>query len=360
MIGWFAGFGRERRMRALAREASGWLASDPESNDGKRIAFTAWLLRSPQHVQAWLELTAFAEEAGQRLGFPPFGSIMAAVKESDTRLTPCSPMYTPRSSERWRRVAAACSAALLVLSAGAAFGAWWWHEKPAHYAAAVGEHRTLALEDGSTLHINTRSQVDVFFSSTARHVQLLSGEAMIDVTHDAARPFDVQTGCGTFRALGTSFLVRLVSAERCELLVTTGMVQVSPPRRGRSSSGVSLVSAGEQANVGPAGTLIRGIREHEIARRLAWLRGQLWFENETLAEAVAQFNRYNEEQLVIDDSRLAGVRIGGAFRATDVKRFVEALDKVFGVRAETVRSWARSGVETHLELEAASTSQERR
>jgi transmembrane sensor len=359
MIGWFAGFGRERRMRALAREASGWLASDPESNDETRAAFAAWLLRSPQHVQIWLELTAFDEEAGQRLGFPRFGSIMATVAASNTRLTPRAPIYRPRSVERWQHALPICGVALLVLGA-AVIATWLWHRKPDHYAAALGEHRTLALEDGSTLQINTQSQVDVVFSRKARQVRLLSGEAMLDVWHDVERPFDVHAECGNFRALGTSFLVRLVSSNRCQLLVTSGTVQVSPAYRGRALHGIALVDAGEQADVGPAGIAVRGASEHEIARRLAWLRGQLWFENETLEEAVAQFNRYNAEELVIDDPQLAGMRVGGAFRATDVKRFVNALEKVFGVHAETVRTWAGSGAEIHLTVEAASTSQERR
>ena len=34
-----------------------------------------------------------------------------------------------------------------------------------------------------------------------------------------------------------------------------------------------------------------------LARRLAWTSGRLEFRGETLAEAVAEFNRYNRRQI---------------------------------------------------------------
>jgi len=64
-------------------------------------------------------------------------------------------------------------------------------------------------------------------------------------------------------------------------------------------------------------------------------RGRLWFDRVTLAEAVAEFNRYNHRQLVIEDPAIAGLHISGTFDATDTDSFVEALKNVWHTRAPT-------------------------
>jgi transmembrane sensor len=71
-----------------------------------------------------------------------------------------------------------------------------------------------------------------------------------------------------------------------------------------------------------------------MSRKLAWTQGRLWFDRVTLAEAVAEFNRYNRRQLVIDDPAIESFHIGGTFDTQDVDNFVGAL-RSFGIRAAT-------------------------
>ena len=61
------------------------------------------------------------------------------------------------------------------------------------------------------------------------------------------------------------------------------------------------------------------VRTVDTARALAWAQGQLIFENDTLADVVTEFNRYNRTQLRIDDLKLATRRVSGVFDATDVE-----------------------------------------
>ena len=57
------------------------------------------------------------------------------------------------------------------------------------------------------------------------------------------------------------------------------------------------------------------------------------------------FNRYSQRKLVIDDARIAGVRIGGAFRKTDPESFIQVLSVAWGVQArfETAARGAGAG-----------------
>ena len=70
-------------------------------------------------------------------------------------------------------------------------------------------------------------------------------------------------------------------------------------------------------------------------RRLAWQAGELSFQGETLADAVAEFNRYNHRKLRIGDSSIAILQIGGNFQDSDVDSFIAALQRSFGIASET-------------------------
>ena len=72
------------------------------------------------------------------------------------------------------------------------------------------------------------------------------------------------------------------------------------------------------------GLEVHSIAAAEAARRLAWREGLLSFDRETLATAVAEINRYNRRQVVVDDARLAAMPIVGRFRTTDIDDFARA------------------------------------
>jgi len=70
-----------------------------------------------------------------------------------------------------------------------------------------------------------------------------------------------------------------------------------------------------------------------LKRRTAWADGWPWFSTEPLPEAVAEFNSYHDQQLVLVDPRLASLEIGGRFRSNDLDSFIATLEHSFDVRA---------------------------
>ncbi|MFD2427832.1 FecR family protein [Sphingobium scionense] len=94
-----------------------------------------------------------------------------------------------------------------------------------HYRTALGETRTVQLADGSRIHLNTNSSVEVALRDDIRQITLLKGEAQFDVAHDKKRPFIVNADGTLVRAVGTMFNVRL-RADVTELTVIEGIVAV--------------------------------------------------------------------------------------------------------------------------------------
>ncbi len=109
---------------------------------------------------------------------------------------------------------------------------------------AAGQRRRVALDDGSILYVNQKSELRV---DGPREVTLAAGEAFIEVSPrqaaDAGATFVVHTAGRTVTALGTKFAVR-VADKTTSVVVAQGKVSVSSAKG--DSSGASLVQAGRQ------------------------------------------------------------------------------------------------------------------
>lgn len=195
------------------------------------------------------------------------------------------------------------------------------------YRTPVGAEDTVKLADGSTIHLNTDSAVEVSFKDKIRSVRLLQGEARFDVAHDASRPFVVDAGDVSFRALGTVFDVRY-NSDLTELTVVQGRVGVDGEGKRKA-----VVPAGSYAAISSGTVGVSRLTKPEMSKRTAWSEGMISFEGETLEQAVAELNRYRKKPIVIGSPQIAAVRIGGMVRAEDTDNFIQSLDASFGIRA---------------------------
>ena len=129
----------------------------------------------------------------------------------------------PAARLQWLRLPAVrrcmqAAAALLLLA-----GTWYASrsvviEKTANQylsiAAPAGQRVDITLQDGTTVCLNAGARLEypLRFGKTRR--VKLSGEAMFDVDHDAARPFVVETFACNVEVLGTKFNVAADEAAR--------------------------------------------------------------------------------------------------------------------------------------------------
>ncbi len=231
-----------------------------------------------------------------------------------------------------RKIAATVAAAAAVLLTLAVVhwraGKETWHT----YSTGLGGFQRIVLWDGSTVQLNTGSEIRVNFSARDRRVVLIRGEANFRVTHNPARPFDVTAGETAVRAVGTEFSVSLRDNQTVDVLVTEGRVAIRPLARSTDAAQGPMLGPGEIATVSAAGASVQLLPPDSVARRLAWTNGRLMFNGQTLAEAAAEFNLYNRCKLVIADPNVASLQVGGSFVATDLDSFVAALSHTLNVR----------------------------
>lgn len=298
---------------AIEARAAEWLAQQDagrwSEDDARRLE--AWLNQDVRQRVAYLRLVAAWRQADQLAGTPAAPALSAALAAPE------------RAANRapWR-----IAAALVLACAVAVFMNMMPGHDSAVHATRIGESRALALADGSRIVLNTDTRLRTL-EQNGRTVWLDGGEAYFDIAHDPSHPFVVESGSGRVTVLGTRFTVRREGA-RLVVVVAQGKVRLSD-----GQAAVELTR--DQMAVAHAGAIRRSVHSaQQTARLLAWREGRLVFDRTSLADAAAQFNRYNQRQIVVSDARAAQVEIGGSFAPANVDGFLRLLEQGFGLRVE--------------------------
>jgi transmembrane sensor len=365
----------EQRLRLntqIYEEACEWFIDcrAGDLDDASRYAFDCWLRKSPEHLSAYLELAAIWNEgpmldpegkfdrdtliaqaafdrdnvvelSNSRNGSDTSTQNLAAHTAHTAHTAP-----THAEHRRFRRRHVAAIAASIVFVVTAAAMLYSQTVRAPTYATAIGEQRSLALMDGSTVELNSRSKIVVHYTKQGRDVELLQGQALFRVAKDAARPFIVKIGATFVRAVGTEFdvyqkrddTVVTVVEGRVAILTDHSIVlpdhgvkttAIDEPRNLEFPSiapgkvGNIMVAAGEQLTVTPK---VIQIAEHpNIAGATAWTQRQLVFESASLADVADEFNRYNVRQLVVGERRLETFHVSGVFSSTDPASLIRFL-----------------------------------
>jgi transmembrane sensor len=294
----------EQAARWVVRAAAG--ALNPE----QQRELDVWLDADPRHRGAYIRARAQWADLDRLAALHGPASSVAATCERRLRIS--------------RRELLAAGVAAIAVGGGLSWMALRGGRE--RYASGIGEVRRIALEDGSTLLLNTDSEVAVWFGEHNRNIQLIRGEALFEVAHDRERPFFVAVNDIVVRAVGTAFAVRLEAAQ-VDVTVTEGIVEVTEPAAAPgpaqpgppvSGSETRRVAANERAVITHArAAQVQSITPAEADRRLAWRQGMVSFDGEPLQTAVAEINRHNRRQILVDDPALGAKPIVGVFRATD-------------------------------------------
>lgn len=289
----------------LRKDRGNWSSQD-------QAAFDAWLSESWSNTVTYWRLDA-AWDRANRLG------AMRHPAHSQGLLP----------QQRARKTILKVAAAVVLATAAGLVGFYHPSAPGDRYATDVGGHETLSLADGTRIELNTDTAIRVSLTNDRRSVQIEKGEAFFDVKHDARRPFTVVGGNARVVDLGTQFSVRREN-DRLQVALLEGRAQVSV-----TNAGTASLLPGDVAMATATAVSVVKKPLANLGKDLAWRRGVLVFDNTTLAEAAAQFNRYNHTKLVLANASVAQVTVGGTFATNDVAAFARVATGVFGLHVES-------------------------
>lgn len=347
--------------RFWSEEAAHWwtLLHGESATAADRREFLSWVSRSPERIEAYLGMERLmAALQSQKVQWPdtPVEELIREAKSSSeaasipailTGLRAAGDAGAPPAEFRgggkslgWRlsigAVAAGIAAVLVAL----------WLLAPAasqRYATGRGERRSILLADGSRMTLNSASSADVDLGKHRRVIHLLSGEALFQVSHDPARPFDVHADGAVVRAIGTEFnidirssyaavtvvqgRVAIMNGAQASLPVPGGPQGGLGPQSFPAPAGALLLEAAERVIITPAG-MGNPQRVDDLSATTAWTRGQLVFDSRPLGEVVAELNRSGGQRIVIASSLLRRRKVTGAIQLDDPGSLLSFLSDV--------------------------------
>lgn len=302
-------------LRRRPKNASEWFARTRSDSvgehDDRKLA--EWLATNPSNERDYEVAEIVWQLSGELKGDPQIDRLTFPARRAATVLI------------RMGAAVVIAGAALVLLYFGTAFKSSF----TATYSTAVGQQRTIMLPDESRVFLNTATVVRVDYTARRRSIWLDAGEATFNVARNPWRPFEVLTAKGTAQALGTRFDV-FIHPYTLEVAIIEGSVAVQAA--GRAGEGKpTVVRAGQIATVDRSAHVT--VRHAELDSILSQQIQRLEFDGATVAEAIAEFNRYSERPITATTREIASLRISGVFRAGDTESFVHSLEVSLPVRA---------------------------
>jgi transmembrane sensor len=283
-------------LQALREEAAAWLlrVQSEAATEADWRALGAWLASSERHRRAYVEIEELSAEISEG----------AETLKILLRPEPVRPRRW-RARTMWRG---------LPIAAGLAIGGvLLWQALPgpsAHYATGIGQTREIALADGSRIHMNAQTTLDVRMGWRGRHVSLPAGEASFDVAKDPGRPFLVDVADERVRVVGTAFNIRHYDG-LLVLTVSRGVVEAGP----QAASGPPARLTAGQALTRRDGAAEAQVSSADPKAATAWTEGRLVCVDRPLRDIVADLNRHYPIPILLGpaaaETRFSGVIVMG-------------------------------------------------
>ncbi len=330
----------------IRTEAAAWVArlNAQDISQREREDFQRWLNISDDHQAAWQDMGYLNDEMAI-LGKTGTESNRVFTQGLEEVLAECAEMARRTEHHRsrlrvYQRIASI--AAVLVVSLMAVvtilIAPWDNQEQTTTYKTAIGEQQTVMLEDGSSVMLNSDSELTAVISDSARRLHLKHGEAYFVVAKDANRPFVVAAKNSYVTALGTAFNIHNRGMQ-IRVTVLDGKVEVDPD-----------ATTATPGNDKPSRTLGKGsqifydynqlsetrlLNEDDLTKTVSWRQGKLVFNNSTLEEIINEIQYYIPQKIVIANSELNHRKFGGAFAINNINSLLTAIEH--GLDVEIVK-----------------------
>jgi transmembrane sensor len=312
-------------------------------SDEEQSAFQQWYAANARHREAFLRLSHLWKHCD---------ALSELADHAAADITQASRVDSDAQHSGWlralpgRRSLLAAGVALIALLATTPLQKKMWVSPAIESGAAdyelvaetaVGERRTVALPDGSSVELNTASQVAVRYTSAARVVQLMRGEAHFTVAPNRQQPFSVHVADRVVTAVGTAFTVQL-RRDAVEVTVAEGRVSLADSgvadASARPDVPVAAVDAGQSALLREGQRQVAMLAPAALERKLAWRQGMLAFDGESLSQVLQEIGRYTDIVIEVTDPALRDLPVAGRLRIDDVESMLEALQLMADVRVE--------------------------
>jgi len=192
----------------------------------------------------------------------------------------------------------------------------------ADYQTATGEQRSLAMNDGLLVQMNTQTRINVqAAANNETDLELLSGEAEIQTDFNKENRVTVVAGGGVVSALRARFNIRYTGNNVCVTCVQ-GRVQVGQAiHRATLDAGQQLSYRADDFGVPQA------VNTSNVT---AWRKRMLVFNQVALSEVVAEVNRYRPGKLILRSEELGRSKVQASFSIDRLDDVIALIRDAYG------------------------------
>lgn len=306
----------------LEQEAHAWIRRlmSGEASAADAAALRRWCGRSPAHASAFSEASQF---------WQAFGSAGESLR-SDERVS--KQRRAPATGRvllgRRALIGGALAAAAGIVIARPPLGLWpSFSELRADYRTGAGEQRQIAVADGVSVQMNTRTSISIATGDDSSAVELIAGEASFKTPDRRSQPFSVVAAGGKTSTTSARFDVRLVAATAC---VTCLADEVQVEHRGRTAT----LKPRQRVTYGDDGLGSEITIDPAVVS--AWQQGLIIFHMTPLIDVIEELNRYRPGRIVLLNAQLGRSPVNGRFRVDQPDEALAQIEGAFGVRHRTL------------------------
>lgn len=296
--------------KLVRQQAIDWLLrlQSEDCTEADRRAFDLWLAEHPSHRQSYQRIEAQWQWMAQfkNQSFPERQQALRYKKKS-------------APSKTWSY---SFASVLLLVLGFTAFSADGWLGTFATYTTQKGERQIINLADGSTLELNTDSEVFVHINHWQRNVELVRGEVFFQVAHDEHKPFEVRAENGRIRDIGTAFNVYR-QTEQVIVAVQEGIVEIEAQDKRQ-------LLAGQQLAFNHSGEF-QTLDKMKNTELTAWRQGKMIFHNQSLKAVLAELSRYHNTPIHLQNTALNELRVSGTFHTARLDDALHAISSLLPV-----------------------------
>ena len=192
-----------------------------------------------------------------------------------------------------------------------------------------GESYSITLADGTRVWVNALSSLKFpsSFEGSAERIVELVGEGFFEVARDTVHPFRVKTVNQTIVVTGTAFNVEAYVGEVSRTTLCQGQVIVEA-----SVGKPVFLSPGQQLSVDKQGEVV--VAEVNTDVYTSWIRGEYYFDNQTLDQVLLELGKWFEiKEVIFFDPALERQLFSGKFKKSDgLETILKVIER--GVGAE--------------------------
>lgn len=318
-----------------------------EATESENRAVLEWIKQSNENLKQFSDLKmmwAIASAPDEEAGVEELLQFKSSIQDRHR--------FNFKDRRFWLGFASAASVAVVIILAGL-FSGKFGVDNPSKMSANNPEIKTavnqrymytdkgvkgkVVLPDGSTVWLNSDSKL-VYpdnFIGDLREVEI-SGEAYFEVKKDSTKPMLVKTPKGfTVRVTGTTFSIKSYENDLLsKAILYNGSIELITNSGGDKEEVVLDLKPNDCATIAVDGTT--KITRIEKTTDIAWLKGEIIFEDTPMNEVLKVIERWYGKKFEVKDSSFYNYKLNATFKSESLVQILDIINLCTSVKYRIV------------------------